>query len=216
MSTAKPSLDTTDKVNPIKTTKNKKERLKQKMQSGMKSKTFKLTEQKIYNKQIIRFRVRFDFNQIGSFMKERIMNYARKYIMGKCHKEGYVSTDHVDVINYTSALLQGNNVYYDVDYEFNVLYPYEGMELFCKIQNITKIGIKGIISNNDNENPIVAFASRIHNQNIFTEDDEQDVYDEQDSIGYKIGDIIKVSTLGHRFEINDPHVSLLVKILENK
>ena len=196
--------------------KNKKEQLKLKMQSDMASKTFKLTEQKIYSKQIIRFRVRFEFNQIGSFMKERIMNYARKNLMGKCHKEGYISTDHVDVINYTSALLQGNHVYYDVDYEFNVLYPYEGMEFFCKIQNITKIGIKGIISNNESENPIVAFASRIHNQNIFTEDDEQDVYDEQESIGYKIGDVIKVTTLGHRFEINDPHTSLLVKILEQK
>ena len=114
-----------------------------------------LMKQNIYNAEILTFKVKFKFNDLTQNLNEKFIQYARKNIMGKCHKEGYISNNHIRIINYSSALLDSHNVYFNVNYEFMVCYPYEGMVLSCKIQNITKIGVKGILSEDDNENPII-------------------------------------------------------------
>lgn len=173
----------------------------------------KLENQKIYTRQIVRFRVKIDFNNIGKNVRELLIDYAKKNIIGKCHKEGYISKEHIEVIEYTCPYLKGTEMFMDVQYEFDIFHPHIDLELYCKVQNITKIGIKAVLSEKLKENPVVVFASRIHNDHIFSaEDDIQDI-DEDTSSGYKVNDIIKVRVLGYRFEINDPHVSLLTKII---
>ena len=181
-----------------------------------------LMKQNIYNAEILNFKVKFKFNDLTQNLNEKFIQYARKNIMGKCHKEGYISNNHVRIIDYSSALLDGHNVYFDVKYEFMVCYPYEGMVLNCKIQNITKIGVKGVLSEDDNENPIIVFASRIHNESILSDVDEMDEENNEDEIDHnkinsiKINNIMKVRVIGFRFEINDPHLSVLGEIIKDE
>ena len=180
-----------------------------------------LMKQNIYNAEILTFKVKFKFNDLTQNLNEKFIQYARKNIMGKCHKEGYISNNHIRIINYSSALLDGHNVYFNVNYEFMVCYPYEGMVLSCKIQNITKIGVKGILSEDDNENPIIVFASRIHNENILSDIDEIDEENNEDIDrnkinAIKINNIMKVKVIGFRFEINDPYLSVLGEIIKDE
>ena len=100
---------------------------------------------------------------------------------------------------------------YQVLYEFDVFYPYEDMEITCKIDSITKIGIRGIIDNNEKRNPVVVFASRLHNQSFF---ENEDIEEDGENDTGKEGDHIKVRVIGSRFEINDNHITVLGKILK--
>jgi hypothetical protein len=72
------------------------------------------------------------------------------------------------------------------------------MIIKCKIVNITKIGIRAIIS--ELNNPIVLFISREHNANRNFED-----YDE--------GSMINIKVLGVRFELNDEYISVIGEII---
>lgn len=179
-----------------------------------------LVKQNIYNTEILIFKVKFKFNEIKKNLNEKFIQYAKKNIMGKCHKEGYVSNDYVRILDYSSALLDGHHVYFDVQYEFMVCYPYEGMVLNCKVQNITKIGVKGVLSDNEEENPIIVFASRIHNESVLSNVDEMDDENNEneggDTNSIKINKIIKIKVIGFRFEINDPYLSLLGEIIQDE
>ena len=181
-----------------------------------------LMKQNIYNAEILNFKVKFKFNDLTKNLNEKFIQYARKNIMGKCHKEGYISNNHIRIIDYSSALLEGNYVYFNVNYEFMICYPYEGMVISCKIQNITKIGVKGVLTENDEENPIVVFASRIHNESILSDVDEMDEENNEDepevikTNSIKINNIMKVKVIGFRFEINDPYLSVLGEIIKDE
>ena len=132
--------------------------------------------------------------------------------MGKCHKEGYISKSYCNIVRYTSGKMVKNNIVFEVDYEFLVCHPYEDMEIVCTIQNITKIGIKAIVKTK-NEVPIVCFASRVHNEDMFSQETVEEGDDVDISKNFKEGDTIKLNVLGYRFEINDPHISTLGKII---
>ena len=178
-----------------------------------------LLNQNIYNKEIITFKVKFKFNEINKNLENKFIHYAQENIMGKCHKEGYISNNYINIIEYSSAMLNGSYCYFDVQYEFMVCYPYEGMVLNCKIQNITKIGVKAVLSDDENENPIVIFASRIHNEDILSnadidENEEENEFSINDTI--KINNIIKIRVIGYRFEINDPFLSVLAEIIKDE
>lgn len=166
----------------------------------------------LFQKEVINFKVCIDFNDMDQFVEGTLKSYAKRNIMGKCHKEGYISRSHCEIVMFTSGKMIKDKVYFDVDYEFMVCHPYEGMEVDCVIQNITKIGIKAVIKESG-ENPMVVFASRVHNEDIFANEIVEEGGNDEVSRNYKDGDKIKIKVIGYRFEINDPHLSVLGKIL---
>lgn len=166
----------------------------------------------IYNKEIISFKVSIPFGDMDEFIETTLKTYAKKNLMGKCHKEGYISKSYCNIVRYTSGKMVKNNIVFEVDYEFLVCHPYEDMEIVCTIQNITKIGIKAIVKTK-NEVPIVCFASRVHNEDMFSQETVEEGDDIDISKNFKEGDTIKINVLGYRFEINDPHISTLGKII---
>ena len=171
-------------------------------------------EQSLYNKEIIQFKVCLSFNDIDRNLESNIIRYAKRNIMGKCHKEGYISNDYVKIIQYSSARIENSNLYFNVLYEFDVFNPHENMEFYCKIQSITKIGIKAVVNENKKKNPIIVFASRMHNEHIFSNMSIEN--ENEEDMNIKEGDIILIKTLGFRFEINDPNVSVLGTIIDDK
>ena len=153
---------------------------------------------KLFVSSLMHCKISVSFIKIGNNMDEYFKRYAETIIEGKCHKEGYVQPNSTTIVNYSSGLLRGDMVIYDVIYSVNVCFPYENMELMCKIKNITKIGIRGIIS--EQNNPIVLFISREHNST-------------KDFDDYEEGQNIKVRVIGHRFELNDEFISVIGEII---
>jgi DNA-directed RNA polymerase subunit E'/Rpb7 len=152
----------------------------------------------LYTQSIIHHKVSVPFNNIGNNMENYFKKHAIRYIEGKCRKEGYIRPNSIKVVSYSTGLLNADNVIYDVVYSADVCFPCEDMIIKCKIVNITKIGIRAIIS--EIHNPIVLFISREHNANKNFED-----YDE--------GNVINIKVIGHRFELNDEYISVIGEII---
>ena len=157
-----------------------------------------LVEQNIYIDSIIKERIVVPFNKLSNNMTRYFESYARKRIEGKCRNEGYIKLDTANVISYSTGLLSKDNVMYDVLFAVKACFPYENMELSCIVKNITKIGIRAIIS--ETYNPIILFISREHNP-----DKDFDVYKEDD--------VIKVKVIGQRFELNDEYISVIGELI---
>ena len=152
----------------------------------------------LYTQAIIQEKIKIQFNKVSNNMTRFFESYAEKKIERKCRNEGYVRMGSSSVLSYSTGLLNSDSIVYNVVYSVDVCYPYEGMEIDCKIKNITKIGIRAIIS--EYNNPIILFISREHNP-------------DKDFDLYKENQIIKVKVLGHRFELNDEYISVIGELI---
>jgi hypothetical protein len=152
----------------------------------------------LYTEAIIQEKVKIQFNKVSNNMTKFFETYAEKKIESKCRNEGYVRMGSSSVLTYSTGLLTSDSIIYNIVYSVDVCYPYENMEIKCKIKNITKIGIRAVIS--EHNNPIVLFISREHNP-------------DKDFDQYKENQIIKVKVLGHRFELNDEYISVIGELL---
>jgi hypothetical protein len=152
----------------------------------------------LYISSLIYEKIEVPFNRIGNNMNNYFKKYSERMIEGKCRKEGFIRPQSTNVVSSSTGLLRADMVIYDVIYSVDVCFPYENMEVMCKIKNITKIGIRGII--NEMNNPIVLFISREHNTSKHFED-------------YEEGQMIKVKVLGNRFELNDEYISVIGEII---
>jgi DNA-directed RNA polymerase subunit E'/Rpb7 len=158
----------------------------------------KLDVDDLYTESIIQEKIKISFNSVSNNMIRYFESYAQKKMERKCRNEGYIRSGSASVISYSTGLLNSDSIIYNVVYSVQVCYPYENMEIECKIKNITKIGIRAII--NEHNNPIVLFISREHNPD---KDFEQ----------YKEDNYIRVKVLGHRFELNDEYISVIGELL---
>ena len=175
-----------------------------------------LENQPIYTKQLVNKKVKVPFAKLSHSVEKIFKEYAEKFIVGKCSKEGYISTNHIKIIEYSAPQCVSSDAIYDVLYEFEIYNPYEGQELIVKVSNITKIGIKAIVSSNSRNNPVTVFASRLHNEHVIMKDDNVEL--DQDGVSdeniYSENDVIKIEVIGYRFEINDSSIYILAKIIE--
>ena len=171
-----------------------------------------LHQKGLYQKQLIQYKLSIPFESLtNNNLEEIFLNYAKENIMNKCEKQGYIASHGCKIISYSSGKSVSSKIEFDVLFEFMVTLPYQDMTLQCKIQNITKIGIRGVLSHDEEKNPIVVFASYLHNPDVLRDSNIQS-FDENEK-AYKEGDIINILVMGHRFEINDPSIYVLAKII---
>ena len=153
---------------------------------------------KLFTQAIIQEKIKIKFNKLSNNMTKFFETYAEKEIECKCRNEGYVRSGSSSVLTYSTGLLNSDSIIYNVAYSVDICFPYENMEIECKIKNITKIGIRAIIS--EHNNPIVMFISREHNP-------------DKDFDQYKENQIINVKVIGHRFELNDTYISVIGELM---
>ena len=163
----------------------------------------------LYTNQCVQKTVHVPFDKLEKNMKDVFIRHAKKYFVNKCTKEGYITNKPFQVISYSAGETRSGHVEYRVLYEFQTCFPYEGMNVQCKIDCVTKIGIKGILSHDELENPIVVFASHLHNPTIFDTNEDG----ENNTKQYQEGDIMQIKVVGHRFEVNDPFIYVLGEII---
>jgi DNA-directed RNA polymerase subunit E'/Rpb7 len=153
----------------------------------------------IYSKNLLHRKVIIPINLIGSNLINIIQKKISMNYEGKCSKEGYIKKGSIEIITYSSGVLKENSVMFDVSFECLVCKPVEGMRIKCKIDNVTKAGIRA--SYNEAESPVTIFLARDHyaNNPIFTSLSE--------------GDFINVKVIGIRFELNDTNIYVIAELL---
>ena len=154
----------------------------------------------IYSKNLIHRRIALPINLIGSNLINIIQKKLSTSIEGKCSKEGYVKNGSIQVVSYSSGVLKENNVLFDVSFECLICRPVEGMRILCKIDNVTKAGIRASYYNHS-ESPVTIFLARDHyaSNPLFSKLAE--------------GDIINVKVVGTRFELNDKNIYVIAELL---
>jgi DNA-directed RNA polymerase subunit E'/Rpb7 len=158
------------------------------------------SKQYLYNQILITKTVTLNIMNIGNNIKETLEKAISNQIEGKCIVEGYVQPNTTEIITFSSGLIHGNMILFEVVFKCNVCSPVEGMNIVCIAKNINKMGIRA--ETRDNPSPIVIFISRDHNYNspLFSQ--------------VQLNDEIKVRVIGQRYELNDKYISIIAELID--
>ena len=171
------------------------------MGKSIKRKTqFKTQHKNLYSQLLISRSVPISINNIGSTIKETLVRVIASQIEGKCIVEGYIKPRSVEVITFSSGLVMGSSVIFEVVIQCEVCSPVEGMHIKCIAKHINKAGIRAEID--ETPSPVVIFIARDHN------------YASPLFAVVKENDEIKVRVIGQRFELNDKYISIIAEIVE--
>lgn len=153
----------------------------------------------LFNNALITKKIHVNIQNIGNNIKQTLEKMIASEIEGKCIVEGYVKPGSSKIMTYSSGLIHGSSVAFDVVYECSICSPVEGMNITCVAKNITKAGIRA--ETIDLPSPVVIFVARDHHYTTpyFSEVKEKDEI------------IIKV--IGQRYELNDKYISIIAELV---
>jgi len=139
-------------------------------------------------------------NAIGKKLHQTIEETMASMLSGKCIVEGYVKPGSVKIITYSSGLIKGESVIFDVIVKCEVCYPVANMLLKCVAKNITKAGIRAE-SAEEQPSPFILFVARDHHydNDLFNSIEENDKF--------------TARVIAQRFELNDKYVSIIAEVV---
>lgn len=172
-----------------------------KPKSYKKTTQFRETHKNLYSQLLITRTVPLNITTIGNTIKETLEKAIASQIEGKCIVEGYIKPRSVEVMTFSSGLVMGSNVIFEVVIQCEVCSPVEGMHIKCIAKHINKAGVRAEI--NETPSPVVIFIARDHN------------YASPLFADVKENDEIKVRVIGQRFELNDKYISIIAEIVES-
>jgi DNA-directed RNA polymerase subunit E'/Rpb7 len=154
-------------------------------------------------------KVTIPFVEVGSHaakgtITQMIRNYISTQVENKCTVEGFVHPNTCKILSHSSGLLQGPNVVFDVAYSCSVFLPCEGAILVCRVKSVTSAGILAGINGTSVVNPVIVYILREHHAS------DSDKY--FNSI--RSDAVVRVKVIGHRFELNDKHVSVIGELIQ--
>jgi DNA-directed RNA polymerase subunit E'/Rpb7 len=153
----------------------------------------------LFTNALITKKIHVNIQNIGSNIKQTLEKMIAADIEGKCIVEGFVKNRSTKIMTYSSGLVQGSSVTFEVVYECSICSPVEGMIIHCIAKNITKAGIRA--ETNDSPSPVVIFVARDHH---YTTPYFSEVKENED---------IVVKVIGQRYELNDKYISIIAELI---
>jgi len=133
---------------------------------------------------------------IGKNLHQTIERTIASMVEGKCIVEGFVKRGSTKVITYSSGIVKGESILFDVVFQCEVCFPVAGMLLNCVAKNVTKAGIRAE-SSEETPSPFVLFIARDH---YYASDAFNTVEEGQQFVA---------RVIAQRFELNDKYVSVI-------
>ena len=155
-----------------------------------------------YIKSLLEQKIFLKITEVGQNIKPNLERMISAKVEGKCTVEGYVKPNSVNIINYSCGKVNGEFVEYHAVYECMICYPVEGMEIECTCKTLTKAGIHAEVVDQAGNIPITIFISRDHHMNHH----EFGLVKEEGRLLVKI--------IGIRFELNDPYICAIGRLLQ--
>jgi DNA-directed RNA polymerase subunit E'/Rpb7 len=158
----------------------------------------------VYIKSLLTQKVILSINEIGKNTKQNLEKKIQAKIEGKCIEQGFIRPNSVAVKSYSSGLINAANVEFQVVFECNICHPVEGMLIECDVKTVTKAGIHAVVKTDEDVVPVTVFVARDHNYN--------------DSYFGTIKENMKIITrvIGIRYELNDPFICVIGKLVQNR
>jgi DNA-directed RNA polymerase subunit E'/Rpb7 len=170
--------------------------------------TFQKTAQKpqifgVYMKSMLTKRVTLSINQVGKNVKRNLENMISKSTEGRCIAEGFIKPNSVKVLTYSSGDIAGDQINFETVFECMICHPVEGMNIECSVKTVTKAGIHAEVVDNDGITPLTIFVARDHQ------------FNDRSFGAVKENMKITVRVIGIRFELNDPYICVIAKLIDN-
>lgn len=180
--------------------------LQQQQQSGSGS---EMSASNCYSECLTSKKVTIPFIEVSSHaakgsITQMIRSYISTQIENKCTVDGFVHPNTCKILSHSSGVLQGPNVVFDVAYSCSVFLPCEGAILVCRVKSVTSAGILAGINGASVVNPVIVYILREHHAS------DSDKY--FNSI--RPDAVVRVKVIGHRFELNDKHVSVIGELIQ--
>jgi len=137
---------------------------------------------------------------IGKNLQQTLETTIAKMVGGKCIVEGYVKPGSIKIITFSSGIVKGENILFDVVFNCEVCYPVAGMNLNCIAKNITKAGIRAE-SADEQPSPFILFIARDH----YYASDYFNSVEENEKFVARV--------IAQRFELNDKYVSIIAELV---
>ena len=153
----------------------------------------------LFSNALITKKIHVNIQNIGTNIKQTLEKMIANEIEGKCIVEGFVKNGSTKIMTYSSGLVHGSFVTFEVAYECSICSPVEGMTITCIAKNITKAGIRAETS--DSPSPVVIFVARDHH------------YTNQAFSEVRENDEITVKVIGQRYELNDKYISIIAELV---
>lgn len=158
-----------------------------------------LDKSTLFTNALITKKIHVNIQNIGSNIKQTLEKMIAAEIEGKCIVEGFVKQGSTKIMTYSSGLINGAIVTFEVSYECMICSPVEGMNINCIAKNITKAGIRA--ETKDMPSPVVIFVARDHH------------YSTPYFSTVKENDEILVKVIGQRYELNDKYISIIAELM---
>ena len=160
----------------------------------------KINNENIYSNTLITKKVEIPINKIGSNINEYLTNKLSRQIEGKCSIEGYIKPNSINIVSYSSGLIENHSILFEVLFECLVCFPVENMLIKCFVKNITKAGIRAELP--ETPTPLIIFLARDHH---YKNSEQFSSIAENDEIAVKI--------IGQRYELNDEAISVIAELV---
>jgi len=171
---------------------------RQKKQTGDQPKIFG-----VYISSLLTMKIGLSINEVGKNIKQNLEKKISKVTEGKCIAEGFIRPESVKMINYSSGTVNNEIVEFQTVFECMVCHPVEGMLIECQTKTITKAGIHAEVIDDKGAMPITAFIARDHH------------YTDNNFATVKENDKITIRVIGVRYELNDPYICVIGKLINN-
>ena len=79
----------------------------------------------IYTQQLLSTKVSIPITSIGSNIKEFIEKKLSFELEGKCNEHGYIKTNTISLINYSSGLISSDNILFNDANEIIIYFSYK-------------------------------------------------------------------------------------------
>ena len=154
----------------------------------------------IYTTNIITRRINLKINYVGQNLKQNLEEKIKNEIEGRCIIEGYIKPDSCKILTFSSGLIKGEYVQFEVSIECLICNPVEGIIINCIAENVTKAGIRAVLQSENS--PLIVFIARDH----YHLDDYFNTITE--------GMEIKIKVVGQRYELNDKYISVIGELVQ--
>ena len=158
----------------------------------------------VYIKSLLNIKTVLSIREIGRNVKQNLEKKIISQIEGKCIVEGFIQPNSVKIISYSSGNVISDFIEFHVVYECMISHPVEGMLIEADCKTITKAGIHAQVVDEDGNMPITVFVAKDHHHidQLFNSVVENDK--------------ITVKVIGIRYELNDPYICVIAKLVSSE
>ena len=154
----------------------------------------------VYSRSLITQNIVLPITAISKSLKQTLEESIIATVEGKCIVEGFVKPKSIKIITFSSGIVKGDKISFEIVYECEVCFPVAGMLLNCIAKNITKAGIRAD-SSDEIPSPFVLFIARDH---YFANDYFNSIQENEKFIA---------RVIAQRYELNDKYISIIAELV---